>query len=212
MTGGPFLGDFLPGGAGQCLRSPLLSPLETSSFQSTSEPFLGSHFTSYFYLPNAGTHFSARQTPNCPSKPMGTKALSSQYSLPENTACTDFPECPCVISVGLLGGPPIQGLGIEVLSGRVCHGQPSFPNRQQRARKCPTSLQRSSFSLRALFWLGLGWEASIDLDPKHLWVVLQRPLNLGLPRPCLPAGHRAPAPGAGASAGLLRAQSRWFHC
>jgi len=132
VTGGPFLGDFLPGGAGQCLRSPLLSPLATSSFQSTSEPFPGSHFTSYFYLPNAGTHLSAHQTPNHPSKPMGTKALSTQYSLSENTPCKDCLECPFVIPVGLLGGPPIQGLGIEAVSGRMCHGQPSFPDRQQR--------------------------------------------------------------------------------
>lgn len=103
---GPLLGDFLPGGAGQCLRSPLLSPLATSSFQSIPEPFPGSHFTSYFYLLNAGTHLSAHQTPNHPSKPMGTKALSTQYSLSENTPCKDCPECP-FISVGLLGGPPI---------------------------------------------------------------------------------------------------------
>lgn len=106
VTGRPLLGDFLPSGAGQCLRSPLLSPLATSSFQSISEPFPGSHFTSYFYLLNAGTHLSAHQTPNHPSKPMGTKALSTQYSLSENTPCKDCPECP-FISVGLLGGPPI---------------------------------------------------------------------------------------------------------
>lgn len=37
-------------------------------------------------------------------------------------------------------------------------------------------------------------------------------LNLGLPRPWPPAGHGVPAPGAGASAGLLRAQSRCLHC
>ena len=99
----------------------------------------------------------------------------------------------------------------------MCHGQPSFPDGQQRGPvprpgSIPLPIRAQASQLWALFWPRLGWEASIDLDPKYLCVVLQRPLNLGPLRPLLPAGHRVPAPGAEASAGLLRTRRRWFRC
>ena len=89
----------IPGGLGdQCFRSPLLLlPWQLPLFRERLSLFLGAFALP---IPTSGMLecLSAHQTPNHPSKPMGTKALSTQFSRSENTPCKDCPECPFVTS------------------------------------------------------------------------------------------------------------------
>lgn len=94
---------------------------------------------------------AACQTPNHPSKPRGTKALSTLYFLWKNTPAQDCTECPLLVQpdcrVGLTYKSRV-GLGTGVLQGESVIGSPVT----QAASRCvPLPIRAQASQLLVCF-------------------------------------------------------------